>query len=37
MAIAGRSIVGEETPCVAEEFSVALADTVDRILKKIGY
>ena len=33
----GRCIAGEETPVVTEEFSVALADTVDRIVKKIGY
>lgn len=33
----GRCIAGEETPHVTEEFSVALAETVDRILKKIGY
>lgn len=33
----GRCIAGEETPHVTEEFSVALADTVDQILKKIGY
>lgn len=33
----GRCIAGEETPYVTEEFSVTLADTVDRVLKKIGY
>lgn len=33
----GRCIAGEEKPHVTEEFSIALADTVDRILKKIGY
>lgn len=33
----GRSIAGEEKPYVTEEFSVALAETVDRILEGIGY
>ena len=33
----GRCITGEEKPYVTEEFSVALADTVDRILEGIGY
>lgn len=33
----GRCIAGEEKPYVAEDFSVALADTVDRILEGIGY
>lgn len=33
----GRCITGEETPWVTEEFSVTLADTVDQLLKKIGY
>lgn len=33
----GKCIRGEETPLVTEEFSVALADTVDRVLEKIGY
>ena len=33
----GRCISGEETPYVTEGFSVALADTVDRVLQEIGY
>lgn len=33
----GRCIAGEEKPYVTEDFSVALADTVDRILEGIGY
>lgn len=33
----GRCIAGEKKPHVTEESSVALAETVDRILKKIGY
>ncbi len=33
----GRCICGEETPYVTEEFSVLLAETVDRILEGIGY
>lgn len=33
----GRCVRKEEEPYVTEEFSVALAGTVDRILKQIGY
>ncbi len=33
----GRCISGEETPYLTEEFSVSLAETVDRILEGIGY
>lgn len=33
----GRSIRGEETPYLTEEFSVSLAETVDRVLGEIGY
>ena len=33
----GRCIRKEEEPYITEEFSVALAGTVDRILKQIGY
>ena len=33
----GRCIRGEEEPYLTEGFSVALAETVDRILEEIGY
>lgn len=33
----GRCICGEELPYVTEEFSVSLAETVDRVLQEIGY
>lgn len=33
----GRCVRKEEEPYVTEEFSIALAGTVDRILKQIGY
>lgn len=33
----GRCILGEEVPYMTEKFSVDLAETVDRVLEKIGY
>ena len=33
----GRCIAGTEKPHVTEEFSIALAETVDRVLEGIGY
>ena len=33
----GRCILDGEAPYVTEEFSVALARTIDRVLKEIGY
>ncbi|MCI8374062.1 MAG: hypothetical protein HFI29_01295 [Lachnospiraceae bacterium] len=33
----GRCVRNEEEPYVTEEFSIALAGTVDKILKQIGY
>ena len=33
----GRCVRNEETPYLTEEFSVTLADTVDKVLGQIGY
>ena len=37
LEILGLEDMDKEAPYVTEDFSVSLADTVDRILERIGY